>query len=709
MPASPSPAPSGPSRDAGGPGSAGSLFTAGAQNAHLDALERSQADRARAYAADADHLAGWLDLVQADAGFDLDLMAMELAPALRVGQRAASGLLEDAWRLRERLPVLLALLADARIWLPQAQVILRETVGCSPAVCAAVQSRLLDPDAKTGLARSAHQPPAELRRAVRRAVLAAEADLEPETTEQRERDAADRRDVRLSPNGDGTVSLWALLTVEQALAHARDLDALCTQVALDDLAAGIARTAGQRRADILAMLPGIALRGWDRTQTSTGAGPGTGPGAGAGTGDKTGSPTGPTGPTSPSSPSSPTGTTGPGGPGGPGSAGCGGGCGGGFGPESFPAGGPAPSVEMIIHVPMATALGLSGEPGEILGHSLVSAASIRRLLPDATLRRLIVDAQTGQPLHLDPRRVTPGSPGRTARRRPPDQPSRDPEAGTVTAPGPDPGPEPPAGPDPDLGPSPDPGLSPAPGPSPAPDPDRGAGAGRRAPADPTGVLGVLRGWLGLTPKGEPAVTGPVLTGTPGGTLRPLTPDPARPNPARPDSAGPDAAGPDAAGPDPAGPDRARPNAGGPGAGGAHRARTGVAERPARAAARPQRRAGPVPAPARPDLHRTRLLGQRRPVRPGPPAASRTRRAPARPDQREQPRTQEPTLPPRQDPAPRQPPPLDLPTQLRRQYHLDEPARACSRPGRLLGRTSQPDPETTSSAGGRREQRRPHQP
>lgn len=248
------------------PGALGaSLFTARAQNAHLDALERGQSEQARGYAAQISSVLDWYDLLVLDQGTCPDLAATELAPVLRVGQRRAVGLLHDALRLRTHLPVLLRALADGILWCPQAAVLLAETAGSSAAVCARVSQALLDPD---GTASTRQLSPADLRRRVLRAIATAEADLEPQAAQDRERDARAQRDVRMSPGRDGTAHLWALLTVEQALGHARDLDALYKKVALDDQQAGIARTAGQRRADVLAMLPTIALRAWDHPLTA---------------------------------------------------------------------------------------------------------------------------------------------------------------------------------------------------------------------------------------------------------------------------------------------------------------------------------------------------------------------------------------------------------------------------------------------------------
>ena len=64
-------------------------------------------------------------------------------------------------------------------------------------------------------------------------------------------------------------------------------------------------------------------------------------------------------------------------------------------------------VQAAIGVPVETSLGLSNEPGWLDGYGWLSAPTCRLLLVDAELRRLCVDARTGQPLQLDSRRHRP--------------------------------------------------------------------------------------------------------------------------------------------------------------------------------------------------------------------------------------------------------------------------------------------------------------
>lgn len=71
-----------------------------------------------------------------------------------------------------------------------------------------------------------------------------------------------------------------------------------------------------------------------------------------------------------------------------------------------------PAVVPHVHVPVATALGLSQEPGTLEGYGPISAHHVRSLLPSAALRLVLVDEATGEPLYLDPElhRPAPASP-----------------------------------------------------------------------------------------------------------------------------------------------------------------------------------------------------------------------------------------------------------------------------------------------------------
>ncbi len=63
-----------------------------------------------------------------------------------------------------------------------------------------------------------------------------------------------------------------------------------------------------------------------------------------------------------------------------------------------------PQVVLHVHVPMATALGLSQEPGWLDGYGPISAAHVRALRPVA-FRRVLVDADTGRPVQVHERVV----------------------------------------------------------------------------------------------------------------------------------------------------------------------------------------------------------------------------------------------------------------------------------------------------------------
>ena len=64
-----------------------------------------------------------------------------------------------------------------------------------------------------------------------------------------------------------------------------------------------------------------------------------------------------------------------------------------------------PQVVLNVHVPMATVLELADEPGFLDGYGPISAEHVRLLHP-VGYRRVLVDADTGRPLHVE-RQVTP--------------------------------------------------------------------------------------------------------------------------------------------------------------------------------------------------------------------------------------------------------------------------------------------------------------
>lgn len=260
----------------------------------------------------------------------VSFLELELAGTCRLGQGAVAGRLADAERLTDALPRTLALLGGGELFCHQASVLLTETAPCTALVARAVEQRVLPAGVELC--------PPDLRKKVRKAVLTAEA--EQDGVAQQDREAAARAGrrtwARQDRDGMGVAGAW--LPVERLRAWQLGLDALAGQERTADLAAGVTRTADQRRADLFAALPAMVLA-W-RAGDLGGAAPG--------------------------------------------------------------ASGRAPQVIVNVHVPMSTVLELDDTAGQLDGAGPVSAAHVRYLLPTAALRRVAVDERTGRPLHLDP-------------------------------------------------------------------------------------------------------------------------------------------------------------------------------------------------------------------------------------------------------------------------------------------------------------------
>ena len=304
----------------------------------LDQLAAVAAAEARLLADRADLLVELAATSQALYGADgvERHLAGDVAGTLRVGLQAAGLRLADAERLHSTLTRTLAGLRAGRVLVPQALLLLEETRRCAEPVAADAERRVF-----TGLGPDGLAPwiGGRLRRRVKRCVLAAEAELQPQATARREADARAHRRVIVRPEPDAMVSLWAVLGAEQARAFTLGLDELTRRQRTADRAAGLDRTADQRRADLLALLPALALHALDGTPP--------------------------------------------------------------------PATGGHPAVVVHVHVPMVTALGLSDAPGQLDGYGPVSAGTVRLMLPHARLRRVVVDAVTGEPVHVAARTTRP--------------------------------------------------------------------------------------------------------------------------------------------------------------------------------------------------------------------------------------------------------------------------------------------------------------
>ncbi len=309
----------------------------GVEAAGLAVLGRLAAAEARLFAAVAEQLQACAVLSRRLEGVDGPerFLVLDVAGTLRTGQLAASARLAEAERLVADLPLLLAGLRRAQVLVPQARVVLEETRSCAPAVVGEVERRLLASGIGSWTAR-------RLRTRTKALVLQVEAELDPAATGRRGAAARAGRRVGVRPEPDGMASLWALLPAEQARAFTVGLDELTRRQALADRAAGIGRTADQRRADVLATLPALALHALDGTAAPVAAD---------------------------------------------------GAC-------------SHPRVVVEVSVPVATALGLSHAPGDLVGYGPISAEHVRLLLPDAELRRVLVDATTGEPLPTPTGRAT---------------------------------------------------------------------------------------------------------------------------------------------------------------------------------------------------------------------------------------------------------------------------------------------------------------
>jgi len=202
-------------------------------------LEKSltwlQAMQVRALAEFARRRPGYLG-EQAASVFD-EHAGDEVAAVLHIAPRTGASRLDWAIELSSRLPKTLAAMENGQVTYAKALVMSEETAQLDPATIAAVEERCLD---------GADQlTPTQLRRRVKRAVIAVDADAAKRRAER----ARDERRVAVLPRPDGMTEFWALLP-------AQDATALFTR--LTDLARGAGgdgqRTMDQRRADALSDL-----------------------------------------------------------------------------------------------------------------------------------------------------------------------------------------------------------------------------------------------------------------------------------------------------------------------------------------------------------------------------------------------------------------------------------------------------------------------
>jgi hypothetical protein len=225
-----------------------------AQLADIDAVADELTQDARSWARRIRLLAGLTARSAASPDpSDARFLCMELAGAWRISQLTATGWLIDAERMTDALPLTLAAVEEGRLLRHQAQVLLSRTRSCSVALARAVEAELLPA--------AAELCPSDLRRSVDRLVLRLTAEDDTDAADQRHERAAAERRTYSYPEADGMAVAAAVLTAEQQVGWSAAMDALERRERVADRAAGVERTADQRRADIFAALPAMVLAG----------------------------------------------------------------------------------------------------------------------------------------------------------------------------------------------------------------------------------------------------------------------------------------------------------------------------------------------------------------------------------------------------------------------------------------------------------------
>ncbi len=302
----------------------------------------------------------------------------EVAAALRLSRPGAGARLHVAVELT-RLPAVASALSDGLLDVPKVRAVVDAVAVLDPVTAVAVTDRVLP--------RAGRQTVGQLRASLSRSVLAAD----PAAAERRHERAVAARSVTLQPARDGMAELWASLPADAAVAVFGRLDALARRAGRDG------RTMDARRADALVatvLVDGAAIASSD-PMLRTGALPASAP-ASPEVQDGSRAPRGAPVAPAPRRASVPAGVSVPRVP--PGAP---------VAPAPRRAPVPPASAEagegavlvaaarVHVTVPVATALGLGDEPGELAGYGPVPASVARRLAGTASWRKVSVDPVTG--------------------------------------------------------------------------------------------------------------------------------------------------------------------------------------------------------------------------------------------------------------------------------------------------------------------------
>ncbi|MGI5132772.1 DUF222 domain-containing protein [Pseudonocardia sp. CA-107938] len=174
---------------------------------------------------------------RAEPGAVTDWAADEVGTALHLSGGTAAFRTRQAETLTARLPDTLAAWEAGLLDQRRVTVITEGTAHLSDAHAAAVEARVLP--------KAPQQTAAQLRAAVKRAIIA----VDPAGAQERHEQARRDRRVAVNPEPDGMASLWALLPAPDAVAAYEWLTRLARGCGADD-----PRTMDERRADLLADL-----------------------------------------------------------------------------------------------------------------------------------------------------------------------------------------------------------------------------------------------------------------------------------------------------------------------------------------------------------------------------------------------------------------------------------------------------------------------
>jgi len=213
------------------------------RKAALDAVEARQALKAKQYAAEMRELAGLVTLYN---GVGRDVV-MEVAGTARMGQDAASGSLTRAVRQVELFPVALRLLEAGVMHVSTAHILLAVTKHASERVQLQVDLRVSNEVATLDAG--------NVREFVARTLVEVETALEAEESRERAARARANRGVWVKPVEDGMARIGAEVDGIAARKFELAFEEIVRAQKIVDDRNGVQRTQSQRRADVLAELP----------------------------------------------------------------------------------------------------------------------------------------------------------------------------------------------------------------------------------------------------------------------------------------------------------------------------------------------------------------------------------------------------------------------------------------------------------------------